>query len=130
MGEEVKNSWKEASHEKFHGGRFQASKRRYEISRARGKIGYSPPPQTWGEILKYERLHPDCLREEKPQQPRKGPAASPAAGGGCAEGPKLLYFYGRAEELSWKAFLSHKLLGKRAPFDRHQEVQRTLFFPL
>jgi len=87
---------------------FPSEKQFYKAARAKGhninpldmytvlNIHNAVNEQTWKEITKYENLH----RSE------------------CAVS-KLLYFHGRPDELSWKAWIMMKVDGRPAPFDRH-----------
>lgn len=53
--------------------------------------------KTWEQVLEWERLHASACKEE----------------------PKLVRFMGRPDDLTPRAWLANKVLGKDKPFDRH-----------
>jgi len=90
---------------------FPSEKQFYKSARAKGHevlpidmtnvlaIHNAVNEQSWKEIMRYENLH----RAE------------------CAD-PKLLFFHGKPEELSWKARLMSWIDGRHPPFDRHDWI--------
>jgi len=90
---------------------FPSEKQFYKSARAKGHevlpvdmtnvlaIHNAVNEQSWKEIMRYENLH----RTE------------------CAQ-PKLLFFHGKPEELSWKARLMSWIDGRHPPFDRHDWI--------
>lgn len=90
---------------------FPSEKQFYKSARAKGHevlpvdmtnvlaIHNAVNEQSWKEIMRYENLH----RAE------------------CAQ-PKLLFFHGKPEELSWKARLMSWIDGRHPPFDRHDWI--------